>query len=410
MVSLISMKFGSMVLLVCGLVLISGIFIPGAAAINPLWTVPASPGDQLSMVVVSQDGSTIVAGGDQLIVLSPDGKKRWSGWSSALLDISRDGRYIATSQAQTVRLFSGSGTLLWTQSIGTPVTDLSMSPDGGIIAASGSGIVQTFYNSGIGLGANGTPMVNHIKISPNKDQIIITTEKDLRRVNLSIVPEWYDTNSTQDLVAISGDGTLFVTATFNRIRLYYGSGALLWDRTITGGNTLALAFSRDGSTIVTGRDDKTVRVMDKNGTLLWTATTGDWVQSVAVSDDGSTVLAGSRDRNLYVYDRAGTLLGTFTANAPISSHSVAVSGDGSVIAVVDTSAVYGFSRSQFTPPAPVTTPATTVPAITVTASPIPATSPPVAVPSSLATPKACISWTVPALSLTALVFLCRKRD
>jgi len=363
------------------------------------------------MVVVSADGSTVVAGGDQLIAVSRDGKKRWSGWSSVLMDISRDGSYIATSQAQTVRLFSGSGTQIWTQSLDTPVTDLSMSPDGAYIVASSTGIVRTFYNSGMGLGSNATPMVNHIKISPNKDQIIITTAKDLRRVNLSIVPEWYDTNSTQDLVDISADGTLFVTATYNRIRLYYGSGALVWDRTITGGNTLALAYSRDGSTIVTGRDDRTVRVLDKNGTLLWTATTGDWVTSVAVSDDGSTVLAGSRDKNLYGYDKSGNLLGTFTATAPIQSHSVGVSGDGSVIAVVDTSAVYGFSRSQFTPAPVVTTLQTPVTIVTVT-TPLPVTTSatPTPVPPTSATTKAGISLMIPLLSLVILVFWSKRGD
>jgi WD40 repeat protein len=405
------MKSSRFFLLVCGLVIIAGIIVPCAGAISPLWTQAASPGDQLSMVAVSADGSTIVAGGDKLITLSRDGTRRWAGWSSVLLDINRDGRYIATSQAQTVRLFSGSGTQIWTQSLDTPVTDLSMSPDGAYIVASSTGIVRTFYNSGMALGSNGTPMVNHIKISPNKDQIIITTAKDLRRVNLSIVPEWYDTNSTQDLVDISGDGTLFVTATYNRIRLYYGSGALLWDRTITGGNTLALAYSRDGSTIVTGRDDRTVRVLDKDGTLLWTATTGDWVTSVAVSNDGSTILAGSRDKNLYVYDRAGTLLGTFGATAPIQSHSVAVSGDGSVIAAVDTSAVYGFSRSQFLPAPPVTTTQTPVTIITAPPSVLPTTiSPPLTALATTATPEAGLSLAVPLLSLAFLVIVSRRRD
>jgi WD40 repeat protein len=390
------------------IILLACILTPHAGATNPLWTVPASPGDELSMVVISADGSTIVAGGDQLIAVSRDGQKRWSGWSSSLLDISQDGNYIATSQAQTVRLFTGSGTQLWTQSIGTPVMDLSMTPDAAVIAASGAGTVRTFFNSGIGLGSNSTPNVNHIKISPVKDQIIVATQQDLERVNLSIVPEWYDTNSTQDLVDINADGTAFVTVTYNRIRLYHGSGSLLWDRTITGGNALALAYSRDGSTIVLGRDDKTVRVLDRNSTLLWTATAGDWVTSVGVSDDGSTIVAGSRDKKLYVYDRAGNRLGSFAATAPIVSHSVAVSGDGSVIAVVDTSAVYGFSRAQFTsPPAIVTTVAATITMIPGTPTPV-LTKTPFQEPSPSVTPKAGLSWVIPILPL-AFLALSRSR-
>ena len=117
-----------------------------------------------------------------------------------------------------------------------------------------------------------------------------------------------------------------------------------------------------------GRDDNTVRVLDRNGTLLWTAKAGNWVTSVDVSDDGSTIVAGSMDRNLYVFDRAGNRLGTFTADAPIKSRSVGVSGDGSVIAAADLTAVYGFSRSQFEQPVttapPTTVPATTLPTTT----------------------------------------------
>jgi WD40 repeat protein len=392
--------------LLCLIFLLTCIMIPHAGATDPLWTVTASPGDELSMIVISADGSTIVAGGDQMIAISRDGQKRWSGWSSSLLDISRDGKYIASTQAQTVRLFSGSGTQLWTQSIGTPVIDLSMTPDAAVIAASGVGTVRTFFNSGIGLGSNSTPNVNHIKISPVKDQIIVTTKQDLERVNLSIVPAWYDTNSTQDLVDIDADGTAFVTVTYNRIRLYHGSGSLLWDRTITGGNALALAYSRDGSTIVIGRDDKTVRVLDRNSTLLWTATTGDWVTSVDVSDDGSIIVAGSRDKKLYVYDRAGNRLGTFAATSPIVSHSVAVSGDGSVIAVVDTSAVYGFSRAQFTPPPAIVT---TIAATTtlIPGTPVPTESP-LPEPSASVTPKAGLSWIIPILPL-AFLALSRSR-
>jgi WD40 repeat protein len=397
-----------LVFFLCGPVLLIGLLVPAVHAVDPLWTEKAAPGNELSGVVVSADGSTIVAGGDQLITLSRDGKKRWTGWSSTHLDISRDGSYIVTSQGQTVRLFSGSGTLLWERPIEVTVRDLSMTPDASLIAASGGGRVQTIFNSGTPLGMNVTSAVNHIKISPVKDQVIVTTTADVQRFNLSIVPLWSDNNATQDLVDISADGSSFVTVTYNRVRLYHGSGTLLWDRTVHGGNALALAYSRDGSTIVLGRDDNTVQVLDRNSTLLWTAEAQGWVTSVAVSDDGSTVIAGSMDRNLYVFDRAGNRLGTFTATGIFKTQSVAVSGDGSVVVAVDDSAVYGFSRSQFAVPATtmVTTPLPVV-STTVALPAVPETSSAL-LPVVSATTEAPLPWTVPLMAL-GLLLLFRVR-
>jgi hypothetical protein len=72
---------------------------------------------------------------------------------------------------------------------------------------------------------------------------------------------------------------------------------------------------------------------------------------VAVSDNGSTVATGSIDNRIHVYDRQGTLLGESMTKNPVKSRSVAVSGDGSLIVAVDSTNVYGFSRSQFAAPA-----------------------------------------------------------
>jgi WD40 repeat protein len=395
-------------MIVCGVIFLACLTVPAAQAADPLWTEGALPGNEITGVVISEDGSTVVAGGDQLIVLSREGKKQWTGWSGNLLAISRDGSYIVTSQAQTVRLFTGNGIMLWDQSIGVPVTDLSITPDASLIAVSGGNTVRTIYNSGTSLGSNYTAAVNHIAISPIKDQVIVTTVTDIQRFNLSIVPEWYDDNATQDLVAMNADGTAFVTVTYNRVRMYHGSGALLWEKTIPGGNALALGYSRDGSIIVLGRDDNTVQALDRTGTLLWTAPAANWVTSVAVSDNGSTIAAGSMDKNLYIYDLKGTRLETFTATTPLRSHSVAMSGDGSLIVAVDDSTVYGFSRTQLT--RPVTTTALTTAAPPGTKMPLPATTVPVTpsqgeVPATTGTPRAALPLEVPLMALGLLLLV-----
>ncbi len=398
-----------------GLIVLLLFLLPAVSAAGPLWTVPASAGEDLSTVVISRDGSTIVAGGDQLIALTFGGTKLWTGWSGTLLDISSNGRYIVTSQGPTVRLFSREGTMLWDQSLGTTVTALSMAPDGSLIAAAGGSAVQSWYNSGTGLGRNTTVAVRDIRISPAKDQIIVTTAKALRSFNLSYVPNWYDDGICPGMVAVSGDGTGIVVPNGNHVMLYHGGGILLWDKAFSGGNIISLAYSRDGSTILAGRDDGTVLVLDRNGDQLFSAKAGYWATSVATSDNGSIIATGSIDNYVRIFDRQGTQLLEYKTKNPVKYRSVAVSGDGTMVMAVDSTEVYAFSRAQFSGEAvPVASGSTSAapagnvtPAAAVTAAGSPSQLP---VPTTTAapptTPAAGIPW-VPVMAALACIIAVR---
>jgi WD40 repeat protein len=387
-------------LILVGMIILSCLLVPVVSAVDPLWTVPATTSGELSTVVISADGSTIIAGGDQLIALTRDGTKLWTGWSGSRLVISQDGNYILTARDQNARMISGTGTMLWDQWLEVPVTDLSMTPNASLIAAGGANRLRLISPSGSGIRQNVTmPVMNHFRLFPDGEQIVITSTKGIHTSNLTFFSEWTDANVTQDYVEVAADGSSFVTVTNNRIRFYTRDGQLMWERALPGGNALGFACSRDGSTIVVGRDDNTLSVLDRDGTLLWTAPAAYWVTSVAVSDDGNTIVAGSMDKTISVYDRAGTKLGSAMAKNQIKSGSVAVSGDGSVIAAVDGSAVYGFSRSQFIQP--VTPVMTTTPAVT---TPAPATTPVTpmhtAATTPATTPKAAL---IPAVPFGVLV-------
>ena len=167
------MNYLSIVIL-CGLFIVTGLPAPVAGAVDPLWTEAATTHGELSGIVISGDGSTIVAGGDQLIALTPDGQKLWTGWSGDNLAISRDGNYILTSQEQTVRMISRSGTLLWDTSLDVPVTDMTMLPDASLIAAGGGSQVRLISASGAALRQNISIPVNHIRLFPEGDQVVIT--------------------------------------------------------------------------------------------------------------------------------------------------------------------------------------------------------------------------------------------
>jgi WD40 repeat protein len=386
------------------------VLLPVASATDPLWTEKATTSGELSCVVISADGSTIVAGGDQLIALSRDGRKLWTGWSGTHLAISRDGNYLVTTRDQAVRMISGTGTMLWDTSIEVPVTDLSMTPDTALIAAGGGDRVRLINGTGASFRQNKSILVNHIRLFPEGNQLVFTSKNGIQTSNLTLFSEWADTNVTQDLVEVAADGSSFVTVTNNRVKLYTRDGRMQWEHVLSGGNALGFAYSRDGSTIVIGRDDNTIEVLDGDGTRLWTAHASYWVTSVAVSDDGNTIAAGSLDKTLSVYDHAGTKLGSATTSNPIKAGSVAVSGDGSMIVAVDASTVYGFSRSQFTQPVtPVVT--TTVPPVTSLA---PATTSVTPLHSAVTTPllrttQASLSATLP-FAVLALLYLGRSKQ
>jgi WD40 repeat protein len=408
---------------ILGIILLSCITIVVVQAVEPLWIVNMSPGLEMTSVAISADGTMIVAGGDQLIGISHEGKKLWAGWDGSLVEINRDGKYILTSQGSFVRLFDAKGVSLWDQSFQNSVTDISITPDGLMIAASSGADVKSWYNSGAGLGSNTTSKIKHLMMSPAKDQIVVTTGNSIRSFNLSYVPFWTDDEVSPDLVEMSADGTHIVTASGNWIWFHHGSGKRVWEKHIQGGSILSLAFSRDGSIIVAGQDDNTITVLDSDGDVLWTAQANNWVPSVGVSDTGSLIVAGSMDKNLYVFDKKGTLLGKFQASGVFKSRSVGISGDGSRIVAIDGTNVYGFSGSQFDrPTATGTSIATIIPStmqpdktiIPVTTQPLMVTSlsgtVQTVVPSKPATTqKSAFPWILSLVPVAVIVFIRNKR-
>ena len=403
--------------------LLACISVTVAQAVEPIWIVNTSPGIELKSVSISADGSLIVAGGDQLVGISRDGKKLWAGWSGELVETDRNGKYILTSYGSIVRLFDSGGVSLWDRSFTDSVTDISITPDGLMVAAGSGTVVKSWYNSGAGLGSNTTSRIKHLKISPARDQIVVTTGNALRSFNLSYVPFWTDEEVSPDLVEMSSDGTHLVTASGNWLWFHHSSGTRIWEKHIQGGSILSLAFSRDGSTIVAGQDDNTITVLDSNSTVLWTAQAGNWVTSAGISDNGSVIVAGSMDKNLYVFDRNGTPLGTFQAAGVFKSYSVGISGDGSRIVAADGANVYGFSGSQFSRPVPTGTfrtaiiPSAVQPDKTLTLVTIPtpvSTSPPgtiqTAVPSiPTTTQQSGIPWILSLVPVAVIAFLQQKR-
>ena len=103
-----------------------------------------------------------------------------------------------------------------------------------------------------------------------------------------------------------------------------------------------MACSDDCSTIVLGSQDGNVWVLNKEGQIRWKYSAGSWVNGVGVSRDGSVIVAGALDGTVYIMDQNGNLLTKSKTDSVIQQRSVAASGDGKRIVVVDQNTMYGF--------------------------------------------------------------------
>ena len=95
--------------------------------------------------------------------------------------------------------------------------------------------------------------------------------------------------------------------------------------------------------LVLGSQDGNVWVPNKDGQIRWKFPAGSWVNGVGVSRDGSVIVAGAIDGTVYILDKDGTLLTRTKTESAIQQRSVAVSGDGMRIVVVDESTMYGYN-------------------------------------------------------------------
>ncbi|MBO1350910.1 MAG: trypsin-like peptidase domain-containing protein [Hormoscilla sp. GUM202] len=143
-------------------------------------------------------------------------------------------------------------------------------------------------------------------------------------------------SSSVTSVAISPDGKLLASGSWDKtIKIWnLGSGRLL--RTLTGHSNLVIsvAISPDGQLLASGSNDKTIKIWNLgSGRLLRTLTgDSDWVWSVAISPDGQLLASGSRDKTIKIWNLGSSrLLRTLTGHS-YSVTSVAFSPDGQLLA------------------------------------------------------------------------------
>ncbi|MDD1660585.1 MAG: DUF5711 family protein [Methanomicrobiales archaeon] len=357
--------------MVLGLWLFAGTVL-ASTVVQPLWTYRATAPEGYS-VAISADGSSIAACLDRIYFFTRSGEKVWGGFGGKAVSITGDGSVIAAGTDAGIRVLDSRGRTLWLDSDVKPVDTISMSPEGRFVATIGGTTFSLHTNAGFLLARNSTYGATAVAIPTDSSIIAVGTPNSVVGFNQSGSEKWrYGTFENRKLL-FARDGTYLIGASAYSVVALHPSGNLLWSYR-TGSNLRDIAVSSDSRYIVAGSDDRKVYLFNRTGGLLWIHDLGDPVACVDISGNGSFITAGSGrglDRRIYLFTSAGDLAWSYQAKGWVTD--VALSEDGTSLAAVSDDGVLAFFR---TAGAPVTPPATTVPAEAITTLAPPATSPP----------------------------------
>ncbi|PKL58423.1 MAG: hypothetical protein CVV34_02370 [Methanomicrobiales archaeon HGW-Methanomicrobiales-5] len=405
------------------ILLVSIIGSASAASIGTDWK-ERLPGESslFTNIMFSSDGTTVFTGGNQVFIRSWDGEQHWGGRPGFIATMSADGNYVVYGQGNTLGVLYKNGIENWTRNMDGEVQSVAVSGDGTyVISTDSKGNINTWTINGEFYARNTTDRVKQIAISPTDTLVVATTVTGLKFFTPALYPVWSDTkNGSIDTdILFSKDGSTIITAGGKRVSSHTNTGTLNWMNDVTSDAITGIACSYDCSVIVIGSQDGSVQAMDRYGTIHWSYPAGQWVNAVGMSQDANVIVAAGIDRNLYVLNHAGNLLAKKQMDTIIHPRTIAVSADGSRIAVADEYALYGLTLSKepdvidlitviptsarFTDsPTPMPTSETAVTATTVTSVPVTTVPAPTKSPSG---PAVALVATIGGVLLT----LVRKR-
>jgi WD40 repeat protein len=391
-----------------------------AAGLAHTWKERPAGEGSFSGVLFSTDGSTVYAGGNQILVRSWDGEKRWGGLSGTYASMSADGSRVISAVDNSVRVFDDNGQEIWTRNEGAQFRAVAISSDGSlIIGADNNGYIHSYKINGERWGRNKTDLIKKIAISPSKSLVVVISDMGLKFFSPDMDQIWEDnrTGSLDSFIAFSTDSSTVITSGDTMVSSFTNNGDLTWRKDVTKSAIIDMACSDDCTSIVLGSQDGNVWNLNRQGETRWKYSAGSWINGVGVSRDGSIIAAGALDGTVYILDKDGNLLTKTKTDTLIQQRSVAVSRDGKKIAVADLVALYGFElfgESELTPRE------TIAPTVSVTSStPVPIkTTQPKTVPSTMittlpdttSTPESALTPLLTILALTGLLFIIMRRD
>jgi WD40 repeat protein len=360
MLILNSMKCGSRISYTVLGILILACFAGTAAAtsLGSEWKDVPYTDAPFSGVMFSTNGTYVYAGGDQMLLRSWDGRSRWGGKAGYVAAMSGDTEFVAQAIGKTLILMDTAMVDDWSRWMDGSIRKVAISENGSvIISADDLGNYNSYTRWGNLNGHIKDEVVKNIAISPKEDIVVAATEGGLRIFSTDMEPVWSDnkSGSLDSFIRFSGDGTTIITAGGNRLSSHTSTGKVNWVTYPTTNDITDLACNYDCSVIILGSQDGTVQAIDRYGKIHWTYKAGQWVNAVGVSTDALVIAAGGLDGTVYVLDRAGRMTAKKLMDTGIRPGSLAVSSDGTRIAVADQRYLYGLSVIGDANPEPVET-------------------------------------------------------
>jgi hypothetical protein len=331
----------------------------GAVTLGTDWKEPAPGEGPYLGVTITPDASLVYAGGNTIFVRSWDRTIHWGNMPARQVVMSRDGQRLVMATGNKVSVLDNKGVENWSRNMEDYVKAVAISPNGSyIISADNKGNYLSWGKNGDLIARLENQSANTLAWAPAGDLVVAATDKGLRFYDRKLGLVWYDnrTESRDEFIAISGDGSTVIVAGYNQVASYTSDGTLNWRKEITTDPIIDMDCSYDCSAIIVAGQDKEVVAIDRYGTVRWRYKTGQWVNAVGVSWDASVIAAGGIDRTVYVLGRSGLLSVTKKTDAIIQPRSIAVSSDGRRIVVADQKNLYGFTMIGDTvaPDVPVT--------------------------------------------------------
>lgn len=342
------MHTGNRILLPAALLLIAACLAcpADATSLGIDWKQSPILADNLfSGIALTPDASTVFTGGSQLMVRNWDGR-RWGGESGFVATMSPDGSYVATSTDNTVTVLNRSGFEMWSRNMDGNVKAVAIANGGEfVITADDKGNYNAWTTNGEFIARNQSAVVKRLAIAPTGRLVVATTESGIRFFSPSLDPIWTDSRagSLDDYIAISDDGSTVITAGGPRLSSHTAKGVRNWQVDVTDTAINDIACTQDCSLILVGSQDNTLKGIDRYGKTRWSYKTVQWVNAVGTSANGAVIAAGVNDGTVIVLDHRGRLLTEKKFDPRIQPRTLAVSRDGTRIAVADQHYLYGLS-------------------------------------------------------------------
>ncbi|MCP9293195.1 MAG: CHAT domain-containing protein [Planktothrix agardhii LY1] len=229
-------------------------------------------------------------------------------------------RLVTLSEGNRLEIWQPDGTRLKTRKFSKEIRDIDVSSDGKWIATvagdeiqlwSWDGKVQQTIKTNYGL-------LYSVRFSPDNRMIATSSEKDnvvqLWQLDGKLLHTFRGHQAEVQSISFSSDGQTLATAGFDKtIKLWSQDGQLL--QTLKGHQDIiySVAFSPDDQTLASGSQDKTVILWRRNAQGLYLKDKTlkgheDIVWDVSFSPKGDKIVTASHDTTARIWKSDGTLL------------------------------------------------------------------------------------------------------